>query len=228
VAAGGVLLAVAVFVPAMPVVLTLAGVLLLLAGVSAGGLLTEEARGVGWRLGLCALLVAVALGAYVYWDWTRNGLNGAIWSLLIKIGIGILVVLLGWFVARAHPRGGRRRDRAAGMKAGADAGAAAGGAAAGGAAGGPAGERAGRAAGEEAGRAAGEAAGRQARWANRLRRYAPSGDGADPETDIRTQVERAGRAAGERAGRQAGEAAGRRAGGQAAGNAAGEPSTADR
>lgn len=215
VAAGGVLLAVAIFVPAMPVVFTLAGVLLLLAGVSAGGLLTEEARGVGWRLGLCALLVAVALGAYVYWDWTRNGLNGAIWSLLIKIGIGILVVLLGWFVARAHPRGGRRRDRAAGMKAGAEAGAAAGGAA-----GGPAGERAGRAAGAEAGRAAGEAAGRRARWANRLRRYAPSGDGADPETDIRTEVERAGR--------QAGEAAGRRAGGQAAGNAAGEPSTADR
>ena len=50
VAAGGVLIAVAVFVPAMPLAFTLAGVLLLLAGLTAGALLTRQARGVGGAL----------------------------------------------------------------------------------------------------------------------------------------------------------------------------------
>jgi len=225
VAAGAVLLAVAIFVPAMPLAFTLAGVLLLLAGVSAGGLLTEEARGVGWRLGLCALVVAIALGAYVVWDWTHNGLSGTIWNLLIKIGIGILVVLVGWYVARARPRGGGRRDRAWGMKAGGDAGAEAGedaGAAVGEEAGRTAGERACRAAGEEAGRTAGEQAGRRARWAQRLRKYSS----ADSETDIRTKVEEAAGKAGGQAGRQDGERAGREAG-RAAREAAAEQGTGD-
>lgn len=226
VAAGAVLLAVAIFVPAMPLAFTLAGVLLLLAGVSAGALLTEEARGVGWRLGLCALVVAIALGAYVYWDWTHNGLSGTIWNLLIKIGIGILVVLVGWYVARARPRGGGRRDRAVGMKAGGDAGAEAGaeaGAAVGEEAGRAAGERAGRAAGEQAGRTAGEQAGQRARWAQRLRKYTSTVS----ETDIRTKVEEAGEQAGrqdgERAGREAGRAAAREAAEQASHDAAGGP-----
>jgi hypothetical protein len=227
----------------MPLAFTLAGVLLLLAGVSAGGLLTEEARGVGWRLGLCALVVAIALGAYVYWDWTHNGLSGTIWNLLVKIGIGILVVLVGWYVARARPRGGGRRDRAVGVKAGGDAGAEAGeeaggqagadaGAAVGEEAGRAAGERAGRAAGEEAGRTAGEQAGRRARWAQRLRKYTS----AVSETDIRTKVEeaagkageQAGRRDGERAGREAGRAAAREAAEQASHDAAGGPGTAGR
>lgn len=203
------LLAVAIFVPAMPLAFTLAGVLLLLAGVSAGGLLTEEARGVGWRLGLCALIVAIALGAYVVWDWTHNGLSGTIWNLLIKIGIGILVVLVGWYVARARPRGGGRRDRAWGMKAGGDAGA-------------EAGKEAGGQAGERAGRTAGEEAGRRARWAQRLRKYSS----ADSETDIRTKVEEAAGKAGGQAGRQDGERAGREAG-RAAREAAAEQGTVD-
>jgi hypothetical protein len=71
VAAGGVFLAAAIFVPAMPLGFTLAGVLLLLAGVSAGALLTEEAQGVGLRLGICAL-AAAALGGYVYWELDRQ------------------------------------------------------------------------------------------------------------------------------------------------------------
>lgn len=72
VAAGGVFLAAAIFVPAMPLGFTLAGVLLLLAGVSAGALLTEEAQGVGLGLGICALAAAAALGGYVYWELDRQ------------------------------------------------------------------------------------------------------------------------------------------------------------
>jgi patatin-related protein len=188
VAASGVLLAAAIFVPAMPLAFTLAGVLLLLAGVSAGALLTDQARGVGWRLGVCALLVAAALGGYVYWDWTRNGLSGSVWSLLVKVGIGVLVVLLGWWIARAQPPG-IRRDRAAGGKAGRDAG-----------------EQAGRQAGATAGRDAGDDAGEQAG------RQAGATAGRDAGDDA---GEQAGRQAGAKAGRDAGVRAGRDAGGRA-------------
>jgi patatin-related protein len=102
VASGGVLLAVAILVPAIPVGFTLAGVLLLLAGLSVAGLLTKEARVVGRRLLAALLLAAAAVAAYVYWDVKRNGLSGTVWSLLVKIGIGLLLVLLGWWIARAQ------------------------------------------------------------------------------------------------------------------------------
>ena len=84
VAAGGVLIAVAVFVPAMPLAFTLAGVLLLLAGLTAGALLTRQARGVGWRLAVAAVLVAAVFGWYAYWDYTRNGTASTVWSLVIR------------------------------------------------------------------------------------------------------------------------------------------------
>ena len=84
VAAVGVLIAVAVFVPGMPLAFTLAGVLLLLAGLTAGALLTRQARGVGWRLAVAAVLVAAVFGWYAYWDYTRNGTASTVWSLVIR------------------------------------------------------------------------------------------------------------------------------------------------
>jgi hypothetical protein len=214
VAAGGVLLAAAIFVPAMPLGFTLAGVLLLLAGLSAGALLTEEARGVGWRLGIWALVAAAALGGYVYWDWTRNGFSGTLASLLTKVGIGVLVVFVGWFIARAHPRG-IRRDRAVGRRAGRSAGADAGeeaGRRAGADAGADAGRTAGRLAGEQPGRLAGEKAGARSRRANRLLQYLPVRNPEEREVKVRMTVQRASQEAGARAGRRAGAQAGREAG----------------
>lgn len=103
VAAGGVLIAAAIFVPAMPLAFTLAGVLLLLAGLAAGALLTRQSRGIGWRLAVAAVLVAAAFGGYAYWDYTRNGTASAIWSLVIKAGVGVLIVVLGWWLAQVKP-----------------------------------------------------------------------------------------------------------------------------
>lgn len=113
VAVGGVILAVAIFVPGMPLAFTLAGVLLLLSGLAAGALLTRQTRGVGWRLAIAALLVAAAFGGYAYWDYTRNGTASAVWSLVVKAGAGVLIVVLGWWLAQAKPIRGKvvRRDR---------------------------------------------------------------------------------------------------------------------
>ncbi|MEU5722353.1 patatin-like protein [Micromonospora sp. NPDC047738] len=104
VAAGGVLLAVTLLVPAVPVALTLLAVLLLLAGFSAAALLSPRARPVGVRLAAAVLVVLLALGGVLWWDWARNGSAALIWSLSIKLGVSVLVVLLGWWVARAQPR----------------------------------------------------------------------------------------------------------------------------
>ncbi|MGK4584829.1 patatin-like protein [Kitasatospora sp. HPMI-4] len=112
VAAGGVLLACALFVPGLPMVFTLAGVLLLLAGASAAALLTRGARGVGGRLAALAALVAAALG-YLTWEWVHRSHVDAE-SVLIRIGVGALVVLAGWWVARSQREPGnsrRRRER---------------------------------------------------------------------------------------------------------------------
>ncbi|MFG3577869.1 patatin-like protein [Micromonospora chersina] len=103
VAAGAVLLAVSLLVPAVPVALTLLAVLLLLAGFSAAGLLSPRTRPVGLRLVAAALVVLLALGGILWWDWSRNG-TALIWSLSIKLGVTLLIVLLGWWVARAQPR----------------------------------------------------------------------------------------------------------------------------
>jgi hypothetical protein len=108
VAAGGVLIAVAVFVPAMPLAFTLAGVLLLLAGLTAGALLTRQSRGIGWRLAVAAVLVAAVFGWYAYWDYSRNGTASTVWNLVIKAGVGILIVVLGWWLAQAKPTAAKR------------------------------------------------------------------------------------------------------------------------
>jgi hypothetical protein len=99
VAAGGVLLAVTIFVPGVPVGLTLAGVLLLLAGASASALLTRGARGMGVRALLAVLLVGGSLGYLIWRDVDRYGFHGQVVSVVVKVGIGLLIVLLGWFIA---------------------------------------------------------------------------------------------------------------------------------
>jgi hypothetical protein len=109
VAVGGVLLACALFVPGLPMAFTLAGVLLLLAGASAAALLTRGVRGVGGRLAVLAVLVAAALG-YLTWEWVHRSRVDAE-SVLIRIGVGTLVVLAGWWVARSQRATGDSRRR---------------------------------------------------------------------------------------------------------------------
>ncbi|MBT2543283.1 patatin-like protein [Streptomyces sp. ISL-44] len=105
-ATGGVLLAVSLVVPAMPVAFTLVGVLVLLAGWSAAALLTPDARRVGYRLAIAAGLAGIAVAGYAWWDLSRReDMTQALWSLAIKLGVGLLVVLLGWWVAGARESG---------------------------------------------------------------------------------------------------------------------------
>ncbi|MFE9960579.1 patatin-like protein [Micromonospora sp. NPDC005299] len=111
VAAGGVLLAVTLLVPAVPTGLTLLAVLLLLAGFSSAALLSPQTRPVGLRLAAAALVVLLALGGMLWWDWSRNGSAALIWTLSIKLGVSLLIVLLGWWIARAQQRRQRRPDR---------------------------------------------------------------------------------------------------------------------
>ena len=111
VAAGGVLLAVTLLVPAVPIALTLFAVLLLLASFSAAALLSPAARPIGLRVAAAALIVLLALGGVLWQDWSRNGSAALIWSLATKLGLSLLVVLLGWWIARARPR---RSDRGPG------------------------------------------------------------------------------------------------------------------
>ncbi|WP_424892811.1 patatin-like protein [Streptomyces sp. XH2] len=109
VAAGAVLLAVALFVPGLPVVFTLAGVLLLLAGWSAAALLTRDTRRVGRRLAVATGLVALVAAGYVYTRLHDAHAREGLWSLAVKLGAALLVVLLGIFLARTpEPRSAAR------------------------------------------------------------------------------------------------------------------------
>ena len=203
VAVGAALLAVTIIVPGIPLGLTLVGVLLLLAGFSAAGLLTRGARRVGFRLALCAAIVVVALAVYLYRDYVENGLGGIVGSGLAKVGVVLLIVLLGWWVSRVGGRG-TWSDGRIGGRAGAETGEAAGWRA-----GRDAGGRAGEIAGAEAGGNAGAAAavgGRDARKAG-----AEAGKEAGRKAGLEAG-ERAGFNAGRKRGRAAGREAGRRAG----------------
>lgn len=104
VAIGGSLLALSLLVPGVPLALTLAGVLLLFAGITAAALRTPDGRWFGIRLAVAALLVAAWL-AYVIW----RDIHVHHWSgsttlpTLIKAGVGVVIVLLGSFVAQSQP-----------------------------------------------------------------------------------------------------------------------------
>jgi hypothetical protein len=111
-AVGGALLAVALFVPSVPVGLTLAGVLLLFAGASAAALRTDNLKAMGLRLLAVAVVLAAALGWLIYRDVDRNGFHGEVISTLIKLAIGFGIVLVGWFVAN----GAWHRDRKPGAQ----------------------------------------------------------------------------------------------------------------
>ncbi len=114
-AVGGVLVAVTILIPGMPLALILSGVTILLAGITAAALLDKDtpvpggstrprhpARGVGWRVAGAVLLLCLALGGYLWREWSLHG-PSALWNPLIKIGVTLLVVLLGWWVARVRP-----------------------------------------------------------------------------------------------------------------------------
>lgn len=120
-AVGGALLAVALFVPSVPVGLTLVGVLLLFAGASAAALLTDDLRAMGLRVLVVVVVLAAALGWLIYRDIDRHGLHGEVISTLIKVAIGLGIVLVGWFVANGSWHRSRKRTQRAGNEPTSDA-----------------------------------------------------------------------------------------------------------
>ena len=103
VAGGAVLLAVTMVVPGIPVGLTMVGVLLILAGATTSALRQRESRKVGLRLGAAAALALAALAALLWYDWSHNRSSSIVWGVLIKTGVALGIVLLGWWVARVKP-----------------------------------------------------------------------------------------------------------------------------
>jgi patatin-related protein len=108
VAIGAALLALALVVPGVPLAFTLIGVLLVLAGASAAGLLQKDTRNIGARLILPSVAVAITLGvllALAIRDIKDKGADVVIWPAVIKTLVVVLVVLLGAWVARVrkHP-----------------------------------------------------------------------------------------------------------------------------
>jgi patatin-related protein len=107
-AAGGVLLAVTMLVPGVPLALTLLGVLLLLAGLTAAALRSRDTRPVGRRLAAPLLVVAVGLGLLIWRDIVDNGFaKSTFWTAVVKFGVAVLIALLGLWVARAARKPGR-------------------------------------------------------------------------------------------------------------------------
>jgi len=102
VAVGATLLAITIFVPGVPIALTLAGTALFLAGMSAAALRTKASAGLGWRLLLGALLIAAPFGWLVAHNIDQHGFRPAL-TLLAKSLIGAAIVLFGWFLARSSP-----------------------------------------------------------------------------------------------------------------------------
>jgi patatin-related protein len=104
VAGGAVLLAVTMVVPGIPVGLTMLGVLLILAGATASALRETKARKVGLRLLPAGVLALAALAGLLWYDWSHNRSGSVVWGVLIKTGVALGIVLLGWWVARVEPR----------------------------------------------------------------------------------------------------------------------------
>jgi patatin-related protein len=108
VAGGAVLLAVSMVVPGIPVGLTMLGVLLILAGATTSALRTPPSRKVGLRLSAAAVLALAALAALLWYDWSHNRTSSLVWGVLIKTGVALGIVLLGWWVARVKPNSPRQ------------------------------------------------------------------------------------------------------------------------
>jgi patatin-related protein len=108
VAGGATLLAVTILVPGIPVGITLVGALLVLAGITTAALRTKDTRGLVRRMTVVGLLVAAALGFLIWDDIHVHGASGVVASTLIKVGVGVLIVLIGTFVAGAKSSTGWR------------------------------------------------------------------------------------------------------------------------
>lgn len=104
VAIGGALLAITLLVPAVPLGVTLAGVLLLVSGVTAAALRTPGGSWFGARLGVVTVLFGVCMGFFI-----RNDIQEKSWAKsdtqqgLVKGGVGLVIVLLGWWIAQSRP-----------------------------------------------------------------------------------------------------------------------------
>ncbi|MFD4507045.1 patatin-like protein [Streptomyces sp. NPDC058457] len=108
VALGGALLGISLVVPAVPLVFPLLGALVLTAGWSAAALLTPDTRPVGRQLVTLAVLAAVVLAGYVTWEVHHDGAD-ALLGFLLKAALVVLVILVGWWVARAAPPTTKRK-----------------------------------------------------------------------------------------------------------------------
>jgi patatin-related protein len=107
VAIGGALLALALVVPGVPLAVPLVGVLLVLAGASAAGLLQPHHRGIGARLLAPAVAVALALAVLAVLavrDARDKGPDALVWGALAKVAVVLLVVAVGAWVARVRKR----------------------------------------------------------------------------------------------------------------------------
>jgi patatin-related protein len=96
---GAAAVAVSLIAPGTPAVITLAGALLVICGLTAGAFLVPQARRVGWRLLAGALLLAAAVAATVVATQVR--LNVAV---LVEAAVVLAVVLLGAWIGSIRPR----------------------------------------------------------------------------------------------------------------------------
>ncbi|WP_217560892.1 patatin-like protein [Streptomyces sp. GbtcB6] len=101
VAVGGTLLGVSLVVPGMPLALPLLGALLLIAGWSAAALLDRRTKPVGRKLLPLACLALLLVVGYGVWAWGHDGLSSLL-GFLIKAGVVVMAVFIGWWISRAH------------------------------------------------------------------------------------------------------------------------------
>ncbi|MDV6011454.1 patatin-like protein [Haloechinothrix sp. LS1_15] len=106
--AGGLLLAVTLVVPGIPLGLTLAGVALISIAFTAAALFDSGTdtgrRALGWRFLTLAAIALAALAGYLAWDIAAHGWRGSAWTLVLKVAVAVAIVLAGVWVARAQRR----------------------------------------------------------------------------------------------------------------------------
>ncbi len=110
---GATLLALTLVVPGMPVGVTLAGVVLLLAAMSAAALrldATKRRQSLAWRVLGAVLIVSAALVAVVVHDLRSSGdVSDTLIGGAIRLIVVVAAVLFGVVLARARPPSSRRR-----------------------------------------------------------------------------------------------------------------------